>query len=152
MSIYRQQVHSSKIRGHQPPTYTIDEIVNKYINNKKYIKLHKAWVASNYDRWLAPSLDRINNDLGYSFDNIELMTWEQNHANGDRDQKLGKLVCGNTHVGVSQYTKEGVFIQSFISQHEASRATGVSNKRISDCLNGRLKSTGGFLWKRDKHS
>ena len=58
--IYNKQVGSSKRRGHNPPAYSRDEFVDKYINDKLYINLHKAWVDSNYDTALAPSLDRIN--------------------------------------------------------------------------------------------
>ena len=119
----------------------------KYLNDKQYIKLHKAWVDSGYLKALAPSLDRIDNELGYSFENIELMTWQQNHDNGGRDAKLGKISTGTAHVAVSQYTKKGVFIQSFISQLEASRVTGVIRGNISRCLLGKSKSAGGFVWK-----
>ena len=150
MSMYNKQREKSKQRGHKPPAYTIDELVEKYLNDSKYIKLHKAWVASNYDTKLAPSLDRKDNNIGYSFDNIELMTWQENDNNGDRDQKLGKLGTPIAHVGVSQYTKDGVLIQSFISLMEAERVIGVNHGDISRCLSGRYKSAGGFLWKKNK--
>ena len=150
MGMYGDQTYRSKKRGHQPPTYTRDDFTNRYLNDKTYIKLHRAWVDSNYDTALAPSFDRINNDFGYTFDNIELMTWGENHDNKNRDHRAGRLSVGTckAHVAVNQYTKDGEFIQSFVSQHEASRVTGIRRGGISSCVRGECKSAGGFLWKR----
>jgi group I intron endonuclease len=48
---------------------------------------------------------------------------------------------------VQQFTKEGVFIALYYSAAEAGRKTFVSGSNIIGCCKGRIKSSGGFLWK-----
>lgn len=45
---------------------------------------------------------------------------------------------------VYQYTKEGEFVGSYPSAIEAERRTGIGH--ISECCNGKLKSSHGFIW------
>ena len=51
-------------------------------------------------------------------------------------------------VPVVQYTKDGTFIAEYISISDASRITGVNGNNIRGAVKGRLKSAGGFVWKR----
>lgn len=48
---------------------------------------------------------------------------------------------------VNQYTKQGDFIAKYESICEAERATGIRNANIVQCCKGKLKTTGGFIWK-----
>jgi len=48
---------------------------------------------------------------------------------------------------VNQYTKQGTFVASYTSICEAERLTSVRNANIVQCCKGRLKTTGGFIWK-----
>lgn len=48
---------------------------------------------------------------------------------------------------VSQFTKEGIFVNSFISITIASNYTEVSRRNINQNLSGRTKTAGGFVWK-----
>lgn len=47
---------------------------------------------------------------------------------------------------VSQYTKEGKFIATFISTTEAERQTGIKKKGIQNCARNECKSYGGYRW------
>ncbi len=51
---------------------------------------------------------------------------------------------------VSQFSKDGTFINTFSSQREAFRMTGVDQSMIWHCCNGRLKSGGSYLWQYAK--
>ena len=79
--MYGLQRGSSKKRGHNMPTYTKEEFTTwLYENNFK--TLYDNWVDADYDKMVKPSADRLDDDLGYSFDNIRLVTWQENCNKG----------------------------------------------------------------------
>ena len=60
--------------------------------------------------------------------------------------------CQSTMKKVYQYTKDGTFLQEYISLREAERQTGVFATSISSSIKGKgySKSAGSFLWSYDK--
>ena len=48
---------------------------------------------------------------------------------------------------VLQYSKTGEFIAEYPSTHEAERQTGCNQSHICRCCKGKLKSTGGYIWR-----
>jgi len=48
---------------------------------------------------------------------------------------------------VGQYSKEGELLQTYKSQVEASKVTGIRQSDISNCIKGRQKVAKGFIWK-----
>ena len=77
--IFAQQKRSSKERGHTLPVYTIDELRERYIGHPYFVSLYNNWVESDYNSKLIPSFDRVDDTLGYSFDNIVVSTWGENN-------------------------------------------------------------------------
>ena len=61
--------------------FTKEEFYKWSLNNNDFHSLFDKWKQSNYDRKLAPSADRINSDLHYSFDNIRWVTNSENCRN-----------------------------------------------------------------------
>lgn len=51
---------------------------------------------------------------------------------------------------IVQTEKDGNIVGEYETIKEAAKATGISNISISQCLNGRSKSAGGFIWKRSQ--
>lgn len=49
-------------------------------NMNKFLELHRAWAAAGYPRKLSPSIDRVNNNLGYLVNNIQWLTQSQNSS------------------------------------------------------------------------
>lgn len=47
-------------------------------SHPKFMELYNYYVASSYNRKLAPSVDRINPDKGYRLDNMEWVTMSEN--------------------------------------------------------------------------
>lgn len=66
---------------------------------------------------------------------------------GQKGRKHSPEDKAKKHVPISQYTKEGVWIKDWPSLKEASEALGVNASGISDCLAGRRRTAGGFIWK-----
>jgi hypothetical protein len=48
-----------------------------------YSKLHNEWEKNNYDFKLTPTIDRINNNIGYTLNNIRVVTKGQNTRHRD---------------------------------------------------------------------
>ena len=108
--------------------------------------LYNEWVTSGYDKYAKPSLDRIDDYKGYSFDNIQLMTWGENDTKGSLDVRNG---INNKHSkAVLQYDLNGNFIKEYYSMAQAERETGVSHSNISNvCQHKRyLITSGGYKW------
>lgn len=147
--MYSKQKTRSKRRGHPAPTYSKDELVAWLFSQPAFHSIYNAWEQSNYDKMLSPSIDRIDSSLGYSLDNIRLMTWAENKQNGHDDMRKGNIAHGNNpQKAVIQYSKTMDFIAEFISVNEAGRTLGIDPTSISSCCNGgRYKSAGGYKWK-----
>ena len=107
--------------------------------------LWNNWIESNYDKMTKPSVDRLDDYKGYSLDNIQLMTWEENKAKGSRDRKNG--VNNKKSKAVLQYDLQGNLIKEYYSIMQAERETKISNVSISRVCNGKRKTAGGFKWK-----
>ncbi len=61
---------------------SFDEFVSWAINSSKYNKLHSDYVKSNYSNKIAPSIDRIDSNKGYTLDNIQWITHSENSRLG----------------------------------------------------------------------
>lgn len=143
--LYANQIKGSKGRTYGLPKYTKEELFIWLEEQKNYNKLRKNWEASNFDKMLTPSVDRINDHIGYNLDNIQLMTWEENQKKGNEDIKSGKTMKQNKPV--AQYDLSGNLISIYHSGRHASRITNIFQTAISACCTGKVKTAGGFKWK-----
>jgi hypothetical protein len=57
-----------------------DSFVEWALQSKKFLRLHKHYVKSNFTYKLAPSIDRIDSTKHYSFDNMQWLTVSQNSS------------------------------------------------------------------------
>lgn len=143
--IYTQQKSNSKTRGHNPPAYNIDDFVEWALNLDNFFSIYSVWWLSNYPKKLRPSFDRVDNSKGYSFDNIQLMTWDENNKRQNNDVKIG--VDNSCNIAVLQYDLDGNFIAEFHSMHDAARKTNSCFKKVSLVCNGLRKTHNKFIWK-----
>ena len=49
---------------------------------------------------------------------------------------------------IEKYDQNGNLLETFISLNEVFKQTGISKSSISQCVNGRIKTSGGFIWKK----
>ena len=78
--------------------------------------------------------------------------------NSERHKKrMAEFMRGNTYGAINavkygkpveQYTLDGEYIRTFGSLCEAERVTGVGRSHIRMVLNGQMRQSGGYIWKR----
>jgi group I intron endonuclease len=62
--------------------------------------------------------------------------------------KEQKLSFKDLKVKVSQHSMNNEFIKNYESIKQAEIETGINRKNISKMINGKVNSTGGYIWKR----
>ena len=141
--IYSHQKSKSRKRNYNPPSYTKQELVDWTLNQPKFHALFAEWKLSNYNVNLTPSVDRKNDYISYTINNIQIMTWEENSKKGGTDRFFG--INRKPLKAVIQFAKDGVVITEFFSIAEAFRKTNIH--QISSCCLGKRKTAGGYIWK-----
>ena len=145
--LYNHQLERCKTRNHKKPTYTKYEHDEWLFNQELFHVLYDNWVESGYEKNLKPSVDRLDDYKSYSFDNIQLTTWEENNKKAREHTKAGileKATCT-----IYQYNKSnGNFISKFPSIVIGAKETNSNPKAIIECLRGKSKTSNGFLWSR----
>ncbi len=141
VQIYSGQRASSKTRGHSMPEYTRLDLQAWLFEQELFHMLHKDWVESGYDRMLSPSVDRIDDDVHYKFDNIQLMTWGENIDKGHistaiRQGKAVEVLRGGAVVGI------------FVSLSEAGRVLGDIDRNSLGLALKHNKTTKGYTVRR----
>lgn len=76
--IYSTQRRNSLKRGHALPSYTQMWLKDWLFSNPEFHRLYDMWVLSGYQREFKPSVDRIDDNLGYTEYNIQLLSWREN--------------------------------------------------------------------------
>ena len=148
--IYADQKKASIVRGHNPPSYSKLELKEWLFSQKLFHTLFNDWVNSNYIKVLVPSCDRINNNIGYSFANIQLVTWGKNQSNAWRDMRNCLIIHGvrPQKAVIGTHIETGAIIE-FHSTMEAERQTGADNANISKCCIDKYnnKIAKNYYWK-----
>lgn len=141
--IYSHQKSKSKKRNHPSPTYTKQELKEWLFSQELFHKLFEEWELSNYDMNLTPSVDRKNDYIGYTINNIQIMTCKKNTIKGGIDRFNG--INRKPLKAVIQLTKDNKIVREFYSIAKAFRETNI-NQISAVCL-GKRKTAGGFKWK-----
>lgn len=97
MRLYRNM--QSRIQGVQKQKYHLygnkellnrEDFYNWALNNNIFNQLFEQYEKSNFDRKLAPSVDRIDSDKGYILTNMEFVTMSENSRRGSVSPKRNK--------------------------------------------------------------
>lgn len=151
-TIIRDQRKSCKKRGHEMPAYTLDELRSWVFSQPNFETLFNEWVASSFDKWKTPSIDRINEKLSYTFDNIRLTTWRDNLDKQSAKHKAGintKRVKEHKAVKATHLVSgETLFFNSMSSAERYFRAKGLPAYQgsISAVCRGRNKKHLNYRW------
>lgn len=93
--------------------------------------LFSYWKAANYSLALTPTVDRIDNDKGYTKDNIQFLTYKANQSKGSRETKLGKQKRGKNVYLINELSGEK---KSFPSGTSARLFLGLPKTRFYSYL------------------
>jgi hypothetical protein len=112
------------------------EFLQEFSQCKKFERLYSEWVKSNYNKQFKPSIDRISNKVHYTKNNIQWLTWSENRYKQNMERRSRK--------GVVYQMIGDKIINKFKSQREAVIKTGISQGNMSEVLNGKRKTCGGY--------
>lgn len=69
------------------PNFTWSEFQD-WLATSSYAALYQEWRGRGYPRSHSPTLDRINNQAGYTLDNMQVITFRDNLTKDNPDAKL----------------------------------------------------------------
>ncbi len=123
--IYLTQIDNSIKRNHPLPSYTLNELIDWVKQQDNWDDLYNTWIESNYDRMLAPSIDRLDSLLPYSLSNIRLVSWKVNQQQSADDKYYGTDT--RTLRPVRAINKDGSIHKEYYSIKEAMRDINTSS-------------------------
>ena len=71
--LYSGMHYSSKKRGHNAPQFSKREFIGWLFEND-FEKIYENYKENGYNKMDKPSVDRIDDYIGYEFDNMQLLT------------------------------------------------------------------------------
>ena len=128
-------------------------------------EVRRLWIRDKAHLMKRPSIDRINNDGHYSFNNCRFIEIEKNISESWKSpsSKVRKNRISATLTGVSksidhnkslyrpvdQYTLDGCFVESFKSMTSASKAIGLNfnSTLVSRCARGEIRQVHGYVFR-----
>lgn len=149
-SIYYAQKRSPISKKEGLPSYTKEELSVWLFSQDLFHALFDKWVHSGYLKDLKPSIDRKDDYKGYSFDNIQLMTWKKNRTKHHKDRKNG--VNNKASRPVNKLNKDGVFIKAYPSMCSAARDVNGDATSIKNCCDKKVSffTAYGYKWEYKK--
>jgi len=145
--IYGCQTQAGKLTPFKKLEYTKEWFSIWLFNQEQFHILYDNWVKSYYDLDFRPSVDRINPLIGYTKDNIQIITYKENidkgridikiHAKAKRDindASLKHYIPRKNATAVAKYDENWNFIRSYASASNAAKDIGVSRQCICAIL------------------
>ena len=128
-----------RMKSRREVEFTLKDFHDRFLSDKKFLRLHKEWIDSGRNKMKKPSLDRISNKRGYTVQNTHMLTWAENRHKQvmERRSRKGRVI---------QYLN-GEEIAIYKSQREAVLKTGVSQGNLSEHMNGKRNHVEGFTFK-----
>ena len=143
--IYLSQHTHSVSRGHPAPAYTLDQLLHWADSQPDLLRIWDAYVSSGYITDLRPSVDRVNDSLPYTLDNIQLLTWKQNRLKGAANKKAG--INNSCNRAVKAYNLDGTLHKEYYSVSQAVREVNGRHWGIHSVADGTpVKDGKGYLY------
>jgi hypothetical protein len=118
--------------------FTLSQLHNRFLDDKKFNRIYNEWVKSWFEKQFIPSIDRINCKIGYTLNNIHIITWAENRFKQTMERRNRKWVV--------LQMMWGKVIKKYISQRQAVIETWLSQSNMSAVLNWKKKTCWWYLW------
>ena len=138
-NLYAKLKERARRNGRCNDVFTLEEF-RTFLENTDIHRLYRRWAKCGYQTSRRPSVDRIDPLRGYTFDNIQIITAEENRKKGDAE----KMVLWGKPV--HQISMSGVVVAKYPSLKVASQITGINKNNISTVINKKRKTAGGYRW------
>lgn len=110
----------SQRRGLPPPEINCKQCLTAWLEKNNLSELWQRFVDSDYDKWLKPSIDRLDNSKHYTESNMRLVTWRENLGawhNSDEGREHGrraalKLAANRHHCRNGHEYVDGSYFRS----------------------------------------
>ena len=119
--------------------YSRQDIYQKFLNDKKFLILHRKWIKKGLKKDDKPSIDRVNPKIDYILSNIQIITWKQNNIKGKKENRTSKKVI--------MYDMNNKEIRRFSSATEAIKLMKFKGHHIGDVSSGKLKHYKNYKFK-----
>ena len=140
-NLYGKMKDRNKENGFGEMPFSLKEFHERYLYDFTFLQLLGAWKETGYEKLNKPSIDRINPSFGYSFENIEFVTWEENRRKSDKENS-------KVTTSINMYDKEtGSLLMKFDSVKKAVEYTGLSQGNIVMCCQGKRNYVGPYVFK-----
>jgi hypothetical protein len=137
------RMYNSMKRRH-PIEFSLKEFHNRFLTDKKYIRLFDEWVKHKYNIEYKPSIDRIDYRKPYTVRNTHMLTWKENSFK----QKHTDMKFGMTPRVIQ--LKDNKIIRIFRSQGHCAKQLGIAQSSLSYVLNGTRNHVGGYQFIYEK--
>lgn len=126
-------------------SFSKQEFTSWVYQQESFIELYENWVKSGYKRQDKPTVDRIDDFQPYIFENMQIISWLENHNKQAKDILEGKSTSGLRCRAIRQLSiPDRTVVSEFHSISHAQRVTGIYN--IAYVVLGQRPTAGGYFW------
>lgn len=142
--------YKKNVNGYINEICTKDEFF-ELIKKSDFDLIYENWKNNNYEHKLSPSVDRINNKLGYTLENIQIITKSENSTKGNIENPIRKLKEGIEANKNPIILKNSKCILYFKSKTEAVRYLKTTYNTMIKYKNLNIKYKGWEIFDGEKN-
>jgi len=138
--MYRNIQYRQRHKWKEEPAFTLEEFRSWILNQPNYTDLYEDWVFSDFQKDLAPSVNRKIDTVGYILSNMEILTWRENWELGNE-----AVIAGTARTSNHRRVQNVDTGEIFISTAAAAKSVGRNQATLRMEIDTDIRC-GGYLW------